>query len=155
MALKDMIGIIDNKLVDIFNRPSFDADKARKPLLRGIARTLDQFEGGKVNAPGRWWFVKNDVVALTVKLDGDILEINGVGTNHMPAERFPEFLAAMRTAVEAGEFDDVLAARNHQGDTKVRIPRAKRQGGTPRAWSDEQRARYQATLAARRAKQQA
>ena len=72
VALKDMLGIIDNKLVDIFNRPSFDADRARKPLLRGIARTLDQFEGGKVNAPGRWWFVKNDVVALTVKLDGDV-----------------------------------------------------------------------------------
>jgi len=122
VALGDLIGIIDNKLKDVFERRAADPAKARKPLLKGIDRTLEQFNAGKTG-PNQWWRVKNGVVALTVKVQGDTFDINGVATNHMPEDRFVEFLGKMRDAVDAGAFDAELANKGN-GDAKVRIPKA-------------------------------
>ena len=127
MALKDYLAIIDNGLKQLFDRKAEDPVKARRPLLRGIDRTLTQFKAGSTGAPTGWYRIKNGVVALTVKVGGDTLDINGSATNHLPAERFEAFLAAMRTAVDAGEFDAELA--NHgKGNAEVVI--AKRKAAT-------------------------
>jgi hypothetical protein len=79
--------------------------KARRPLLRGIDRTLAQFKTGSSGTPTGWYRMRNGVVALTVKFVGNTFDINGEATNHLPVERFEEFLGHLRTAVEAGEFD--------------------------------------------------
>ena len=121
MALGDLIGIIDNRLRDVFERKPADPGRARRPLLKGIERTLAQFEAGR-SGPHQWWKVKNGVVALTVKVNGDTFDINGVATNHMPEDRFAEFLAKMRDAVNAGAFDAELANKGN-GDAEVHIPR--------------------------------
>jgi hypothetical protein len=156
MALKDTFSnFFDNTgLAEVFSRPAWDAEKARKPLLKGIDAAKKQFESGQTKAPNRWWKVSNGVVALTVKVAGDTFDINGVATNHMPEERFPEFLSKFRAAVEAGEFDDEL--KNHgNGDAtvhiaKVRKPRAASTGGGS-GWSEERRAAFAKTIAARKA----
>jgi hypothetical protein len=157
MALKDTLSnFFDNTgLAEVFSRPAYDTEKARKPLLKGIDNAKKQFENGQTKAPNRWWKVSNGVVALTVKVNGDTFDINGVATNHMPQERFPEFLAKFRAAVEAGEFDDEL--KNHgSGDAKVHIakapraPRKPREGGGSTGWSEERRAKFAATVAARK-----
>lgn len=159
MAFKDTIkSFIDNTgLAEVFNKPAYDADKARKPLLKGIDNAKKQFENGSTKAPHRWWSVSNGVVALTVKVGGDTFDINGVATNHMPQERFVEFLTKFRTAVEAGEFDEELKAHGN-GNAQVHIPKA-RKARAPRdpnapakaGWSDERRAKFAATVAARNA----
>ena len=46
MALKDYLGIIDNGLKHLFDRKAVDPAKARRPLIRGIDRTLAQFKTG-------------------------------------------------------------------------------------------------------------
>ncbi len=144
MALTDLFSIINNGLRDAFERPAADPVKARRPLLKGIERTARQFEAGKPG-PRAWWRVRNGIVALTVKVDGDTFDINGVATNHMPADRFAEFLDKMRGAVDAGAFDAELANKGN-GDAKVRI--AKR----PRNISPEAaRARGQKAAETRRA----
>lgn len=163
MALKDTFStFFDNVgLADVFNRPAHDPVKARKPLLKGIETAKTQFEEGKTKGPNRWWSVSNGVVALTVKVSGVTFDINGVATNHMPAERFPEFLAKFKAAVEAGEFDEEL--ENHgNGDAKVHIakarkPRTPKDPNAPaagREWSEERRAKFAATVAARKAAKQ-
>ncbi len=129
MALSDLFSIINNGLRDAFERPAADPAKARRPLLKGVERTAAQFAAGKPG-PRSWWKLRNDVVALTVKVDGDTFDINGVATNHMPAERFAEFLDKMRDAVNAGTFDAELANKGN-GDAKVRI------GKRPRTISPE------------------
>lgn len=155
MALKDTLtNFFDNTgLAEVFSRPAYDAEKARKPLLKGIDNAKKQFENGQTKAPNRWWKVSNGVVALTVKVNGDTFDLNGVATNHMPEERFPEFLSKFRAAVEAGEFDDEI--KNHgNGDAKVHIakaPRAKRESGGGAGWSPERRAKFEQTMAARKA----
>ncbi len=122
MPLKDYLGVIDNALKHVFDRKAVDPTKARRPLLRGIDRTLAQFKTGSSGTPTGWYRVKNGVVALTVKVASDTFEVNGEATNHLPAERFEEFLASMRAAVEAGEFDKELANEGH-GDAKVQTPK--------------------------------
>jgi len=124
MALKDYLGIIDNGLKHLFDRKATDPAKARRPLIRGIDRTLAQFKTGSSGTPTSWYRTKNGVVALTVKVGGNTFDINGVATNHMPVDRFEEFLTAMRAAVDAGEFDAELA---HEGDgeAEVHIPKSK------------------------------
>jgi hypothetical protein len=122
MALKDYLGVIDNALKHVFDRKAVDPTKARRPLIRGIDRTVAQFKSGSTGTPTSWYRLRNGVVALTVKVAGDTFDINGEATNHLPAERFEEFLASMRAAVEAGEFDKELANEGH-GDAKVQTPK--------------------------------
>lgn len=131
MALRDtLFTLIDNVgLAETFKLKPHDPAKARQPLLKGIDSAKKQFENGQTKAPNRWWKVSNNVVALTVKLAGDTFTINGVQTNHMPAERFPEFLDKFKSAVESGEFDKELASHG-KGDAKVHIaPKRQSSGG--------------------------
>jgi hypothetical protein len=127
MSITDtLFGIIDNVgLKDMFDRKKTDLKSLRAPLLKGIERCRDQF-GKSAKGPNRWWSVKNGVVALSVKVRGDTFDINGVSTNHMPEDRFPEFLDHFRDAVNAGEFDAELI--NHgEGTAQVHI--AKKRSG--------------------------
>lgn len=126
-----LFGFIDSTgLAEIFQRKPHDSKAARKPLLTGIENARKQFTQTPrvLKAPNRWWKVNNGVVALTVKIKRDTFEINGVATNHMPEDRFEEFLAQFRQAVEAGEFDDELANKGN-GDAKVVIPKAEKPAG--------------------------
>ncbi len=125
MAIKDFLNVIDNRLKDVFDRKASDPLKTRRPLLRGIDRTLQQFKGGSSGAGTGWYKVKNEVVALTVKVGGDTFDINGAPTNHMPVDGFEEFLTNMRAAVEAGEFDAKLASHG-KGDAEVHIPKQRK-----------------------------
>ncbi|UAJ12747.1 hypothetical protein [Polymorphobacter megasporae] len=122
MPLKDYLGVIDNALKQVFDRKAVDPTKARRPLLRGIDRTMAQFKTGSSGTPTGWYRVKNGVVALTVKVASDTFEVNGEATNHLPADRFEEFLLSMRAAVEAGAFDKELAD-NGAGNAEVQIPK--------------------------------
>lgn len=122
MALKNYLEIIDNGLKHLFERKAADPTKARRPLLRGIDRTLAQFKTGSAGTPTGWYRLKNGVVALTVKMAGDTFEINESATNHLPADRFEEFLGHMRAAVEAGAFDAELANKG-EGDAAVELPK--------------------------------
>ena len=144
MALTELFSIINNGLRDTFERATADPARARRPLLKGIDRAAEQFASGKPGPRG-WWRVRNGVVALTVKVNGDTFDINGVATNHMPADRFAEFLGKMREAVNAGAFDAELANKGN-GDAKVRI------GKRPRTISPEAaKARGQKAAETRRA----
>jgi hypothetical protein len=114
--MKDTLaGFIDNvALADAFNVQHDDPHKARKPLLDGIKRMRDQFvarNGESSKATNRWWQIKNGVLAMTVKIGGETLRINGATTNHLPVDRFEEFLEKFEMAANSGEFDDELKAK--------------------------------------------
>ena len=132
MSVRDaLFSFIDNTgLAEIFNRKPHDPAAARKPLLAGIENARKQFTQTPriLRAPNRWWKVNNGVVALTVKIKGDTFDINGVATNHMPEDRFEEFLSRFKEAVEAGTFDDELANKGN-ADATVVIPKADKADG--------------------------
>ena len=132
MALKDYLNVIDNKLKAAFDTKPVNPAKARRPLLRGIDRALRQFRSGSAGVPTGWYRLKNGIVALTVKVDENTFEINSTATNHLPADRFEEFLEQMRKAVDAGEFDAELANKG-DGDAEVPIPEPKTSRISPEA----------------------
>lgn len=132
MSLKEaLFGFIDNvSLPAIFSRKAENLKELRQPLIKGISNAKRQFSAGQTRAPHRWWRVSNDVVALTVKVSGNVFKINGSETNHIPADRFLDFLDKFTAAVEAGEFDDELRHKG-AGDAQVQIPKAKRSAAKP------------------------
>ena len=154
MSLTDkLFGIIDNvSLREVFHRKDTDLKSLRAPLLTGIERSRAQFGKG-ATGPNRWWSVNNGVVALTVKVRGDTFDINGVTTNHMPEDRFPEFLDHFRAAVDAGEFDAELISHG-EGTAQVHI--GKRRSGisaeAAKARGAKAAASRKANRAARKAK---
>lgn len=155
MALKDTLyGFFDNVgLAEMFSRKQPDAKALRAPLLKGIANARRQFDKGQTRAPNRWWRASNGVVALTVKVKGDTLDINGVATNHMPEDRFAEFLDTFEEAVNAGEFDAELGNKGN-GDAEVHIPKAPRARAISPEAAAERGRRSAATRAANKAKRQ-
>lgn len=110
MALKEMFAFVKEGLEEQFNTKPRDPVAARKPLLKGIDLTLDQFTNGRIRGPGKWWALNNGVVAFSPKLKGTPLVINGGTTSHVESGDFPAFLAAFRHAVEQGELDGEIAA---------------------------------------------
>jgi hypothetical protein len=132
MSLKEaLLGFIDNvSLPAIFSRKAENLKELRQPLLKGISNAKRQFENGQTRAPHRWWKLSNDVIALTVKVSGNIFMINGVETNHIPSDRFADFLDKFAAAVDAGDFDDELRHKG-AGDATVKIPKPKRAATKP------------------------
>jgi len=158
MALTDLFGLIDDKLADVFHSSKPDPTKLRAPVLKAIERTRTQFLQTEPAKGPKWFRVSNAVVAFTPKLRGGAsFPINGQPTVYVPSERFPEFLDRMKDAVEAGEFDAELADPNDgAGATaKVKVPttRKQRDPSAPKkpGWTDERRAKFAATVAARNA----
>jgi len=131
--LESLAGFIDNDgLADAFAVKPDDPAKARRPLLEGIRRTREQFadRGGEAAKGGsRWWQVQNGIVAFTVKIGGGPLALNGSAINHIPEPMFAPFLDALEQAVDAGELDAVLKARQEEKaklpGAGVRAPRAR------------------------------
>ena len=132
MSLKEaLLGFIDNvSLPAIFSRKVENLKELRQPLLKGISNAKRQFENGQTRAPHRWWKLSNDVIALTVKVSGNVFMINGVETNHIPSDRFADFLDKFAAAVDAGDFDDELRHKG-AGDATVKIPKPKRAATKP------------------------
>ena len=131
MALKDMFAFVKDGLEEQFHAKPRDPGAARKPLLRGIDLTLDQFTNGRTRGPGKWWVVNNGVVAFSPKLKGTPLVLNGGTTSHVGSGDFPAFLAAFRHAVEEGELDGEIAAIESGASVaghSVAVPKPKRSG---------------------------
>jgi hypothetical protein len=113
--LDSLAGFIDNDgLAHTFAVKPDDPSRLRRPLLDGIRRTREQFAARATDpakAASRWWQVQNGVVALTVKVGGGIMPLNDAATNHIPEAVFDQFLHQFERAVNAGELDAALKAR--------------------------------------------
>ncbi len=131
MALKDLFTFFSSDSTEKYNAKPYDPVKARKPLLKGIKDARDQFNADQFTKKNRWFSVKNEQVAFHPKLDGRDLILNGVKENHMPSDRFVEFLDLMEKEVNDGEFDEVIA--NHgKGNVDVHIGKAPKATGAKR-----------------------
>ncbi len=158
MSILDKLhALIDPKLKDTFDKKAYDPAKDRQWVANRLEATKTQFASTETTRGGgkRWWQLANGVVAFSpTRRDGHPLVINGQTTLFIPSERFNDFLATMTEAVNAGEFDKEFEADTTAGTTvKVKTPRAPRasSGEAGKGWSEERRARFAATVAARKA----
>jgi hypothetical protein len=129
MALSDVFAHFKEGLEERFNAKPHNPAAARKPVLKGIDLTREQFEENRTRGPGKWWSVSNGVVAFSPKLKGVPLMLNGRETNHVDAGDFPAFLAGFRSAVEAGDLDDAIRSASNGEAAASTMVRPKRASG--------------------------
>ncbi|EIZ78261.1 hypothetical protein WSK_3143 [Novosphingobium sp. Rr 2-17] len=142
MSLKDLLSLADDKLHEVFSRKPHDPSKARKPIIKGIERTRDQFLATEP-AKGRKWFkVSNNVVELTLPF-----AIDGKNTFYVPGERAVEFLDKLKATVESGDLDKDIEAGAGERPVSAATSGKKRAG-----WSPERREAFKASIADRKAK---
>ncbi len=154
--LEKLHALIDPSLKETFDKKPYDPSKDRAWLVSRLDTTKTQFTATESGRGGgaKWWKLSNGVVAFSpVRRDGAGLVINGQTTNFIPCERFLDFIANMREAVEAGEFDGELTSDATAGQTvKVKTPRTPRaSSGGGAGWSEERRRKFAESIAARNA----
>lgn len=110
--------LIDNTLGTHFHAPVYDPAKGREKLVKVIDGAATQHKEGRTKVPNRAWTVgNNNAIAFAPKLSGNPVLIGGKETNYVPAEKFTDFLAKLKTAVEKGELDKEIKAAL-DGDVK-------------------------------------
>ncbi|SFP96702.1 hypothetical protein [Sphingomonas rubra] len=157
MALKDIIAKLSPDNEKLFHH---DPDAERRPVLERIAKNREAFADPSTKVRGGKWFEigNNSVVAFTpTRADGQPIVIDGKSVTFWSSTEFPAILDAFEAAVRAGEIDDQLAGSTPAGaslptrELKNPRQRAKRSdAGVSRGWSDERRARFAETIAARK-----
>ena len=165
MALKDVFSLFDSKLADTFNLKAYDPAPDREKLVKRLQATKAKFLQTEPVRGRKDFSVSNNVVAFSPTLPGGSpMILSGQTTNYIPGERFPEVIDKLVAAVDAGELDKELEAAS-KGDSltgstpempKVRRPRAPRDphASAKVGWTDERRARFAASIAARKAVKQ-
>jgi hypothetical protein len=160
LALADLLKLADDTLHDLYNKVAPNPVKARAPFLKAIDKAVAQHgEGKQPRGAKAFWSANNGVAKITPNVGGRPIKIGGKDFVTVPAERFGDAMKSLRAAVEAGELDDALVADDGgttppHGRSPVRAPRKPRElgaAGPSRAWSDERRARFAHTIAARKA----
>lgn len=152
MSLSDILALVDDKLSKVFERVSYDPAKDRVKFTKRIDTTREKFLATEPARGAKDFSVANGVVRYEPKLSGAPVAIGGKTTLFVPSERFADFLTKLKSAVEAGELDgEIEAAANGDGEAAPKKVRVKSEGGAGRGWSDERRARFAASIEARKA----
>lgn len=111
MALESIVNAAKSALQGVGESADPNADRAE------VLQDLHLAEKGWATdglTTGTWFARDGDHVAFSpVTRNGAPLTIDGLTTNFVPADRFADYLQAMRDAIERGEFDDEIAAALH------------------------------------------
>ena len=152
MALKDILGLIDHKLKDVYHTIAYSPVKDRAAVAKRIDDTKSKYLATEAPRGKKDFSVANNVGEYRPMVPGaGPLLLAGRDVSYIPAERFADFLTGLKTAVEGGELDKELeAAHGDQKPTPPRGPRAARPSDG-KGWSEERRARFAASIAARKA----
>jgi hypothetical protein len=132
MALESIVNAAKSALQGAAGDADANADRADVLQDLHIAEKGWATDG---QTHGAWFARDGEYVAFSpVTRNGAPLTIGGLTTNIVPADRFADYLQAMREAIERGEFDDEIAAALH-GSANVsgiaEVPMPPRRAGDP------------------------
>lgn len=160
MALKDIIAKLTPENEKLFHD---DPEAARRPMLDRLAKNRAAFNDPSQKVRGKWFTIgNNQMVSFTpTRPDGQPIVIDGQSVTFWKADEFPLILDAFEAAIIAGELDSQLEGNTPAGASlparelktpRKRAPRS--DAGQKREWSEERRAKFAATIAARKAEKQ-
>lgn len=135
-------------------------EKRRQNLLESLGKTLAAVQADPKNPPKRaWWSVAGDIAEVTIRIGSRRLPIEGEATEgYVSVTKLMDFYAAVVDAVSGGEFDEAITnlfAKPAKGKTAAKAKRADGAKPKNKGWDEERRARYQATVAKKRAEREA
>jgi hypothetical protein len=156
MSIKDMLSLADDKLHEVFSRKPFDPTKHRKALQKRLQASHDQYTSATPVKGRKLFTIGSEGI---VRFNSPI-ELNGKSEFYFEnGGKFQEFLAHFTQLVGAGEFDGELEKKAmHPGATSTApgatstAPSANEMKKERAGWSDERRAKFLATQAAKAAK---
>lgn len=149
MSIKDLLSLADDKLKETFAKREYDPTKDRAKHVKAIENDERSFGNPEPTKGRKAWKASNNVVEYTSRFP-----IGGKTTHYVPSERFSDFLERLKNLITEGHFDkdfETAAANGEAAPRAARAPRAKREGGGSTGWSEERRAKFAATMAARKA----
>lgn len=113
MALESILSAAKSAVLGVRDGASTDPNADRADVLQDL-HLAEKGWATDGQATGTWFARDGDHVAFSpVTRNGAPLTIGGLTTNFVPADRFADYLTAMRDAIERGEFDDEIAAALH------------------------------------------
>jgi hypothetical protein len=142
MALESIVNAAKSALHGVGDGASADPHADRAKVLQDLY-LAEKGWATDGQTTGAWFARDGDHVAFSpVTRNGAPLTIGGLTTNFVPADRFADYLQAMRDAIERGEFDDEIAAALHgsanvSGIARVPMP-PRREGGPEQVRQDQQ-----------------
>jgi hypothetical protein len=155
MALKDIFTLFDDTLADVFAKKAYDPTKDREKLIKRLEAQKAKFLATEPAKGRKDFSIANGVVEFRPTLaNGHPLVLNGKEANYVPSERFADVLDYLIDEVKSGQVDDQLAGKEGSAPLPkaARAPRAKREGASGGSgWSEERRAAFAKTIAARKA----
>jgi hypothetical protein len=151
MSIKDLLSLADDKLKDVFSKREYDPSRDRARHLKMIEGDERSFGNPEPMRGKKAWKASNNVIEYTSRFP-----IDGKTTHYVPSERFGDFLSKLKALITGGTFDKDFEAAAGNGETTPRATRTPRKPRDPNApakagWSDERRARFEASIAARKA----
>lgn len=113
MALESIVNAAKSAVLGVREQASTDLKADRADVLQDL-HLAEKGWATDGQAAGMWFTRDGDHVAFSpVTRNGAPLTIGGLTTTFLPADCFADYLAAMRGAIEGGEFDDEIAVALH------------------------------------------
>ncbi len=137
MGISDLLAMADDKLHELFQSKPHDPTRARDKVVKQIDRTKVQF-GDKSSKGKKWFRHANGVVELTLPF-----AIDGKQTFYLHTNKFEAFLDGLKSEVTSGSLDKEI---NEPVEPTARAARV----SSGKGWTDERRARFKATMAAKK-----
>jgi hypothetical protein len=140
MALKDLLALADDKLHELWAKKPHDPSKARNAFIKRIDAAHNQLASATPVKGRKMFLIKNGVAQVTLPF-----EIAGKSVFHVPSERVKDWFDHLKDSVTKGELDKEL-----EGGQPPRTGKAPKAPGTKAGWSPERRAKFEASVAARK-----
>jgi len=131
MSLKTIVDGVGKTIAGTMEGTPTDVADLRRPVFAALDTADRQWANPDEAAHPDWFSEDNGQVAFSPTLpNGAPLTIDGQTRVFVPADRFADYLRAMRTAVAAGEFDDEIrgglgGSTNVSGLASVAMPEAR------------------------------
>lgn len=122
----------------------------RTRIANSIDKLIEAAKAGEEKARGKVFEVRDDLAKAYVRHGGKNLVLEGQEFFYVAKDKLAAFYETVKEQILAGEHDDAIKALD--GDNKgsrTTSNEGKRKGDY--GWSEERKARFQATLAAKKA----
>ena len=138
----------DEKAREAYHTKPFDIEGARAKAAKWLDKIGEQISSGATRGKRNWSHSNN---SFHIQLP---FAHNGVDAVHRAGDKVADYLKSFKEAIVGGKFDDSIRAHHESTDTTatpVKTTRKPREGGGGKGWSEERRARFAASIAARNA----
>jgi hypothetical protein len=123
----------------------------RQRIANSIDRLIEAAKAGEEKARGKVFEVRDDLAKAYVRHGGKNLVLEGQEFFYVAKDKLAAFYETVKEQILAGDHDDAIKALDGDDKKASRATANEGKRGGNYGWSEERKARFQATLAAKKA----